>query len=187
MVQRRISSTAVSISTRCRTAGESSWSGHSSEGEHRAGDGVAGRLGARREQQREERGELVVAQARRVRVGQLGVDDGREHVRRGVARFSSIRAAPYSYMLFHGGLALRAHGQEVGLVGDVEDVLDGVEQKMPVGLGHAEQQADRLHRELGRDVDEEVALLVDGLEEPPHPAAQLLLRGRARPPESGPS
>ncbi len=30
--------------------------------------------------QREESGELVVAEARRVSVGQLGVDDGRKHV-----------------------------------------------------------------------------------------------------------
>ena len=52
------------------------------EGQHGPGDGVAGGLGAGGEQEREEGGQLVVAQARRLGVGQLGVDDGREHVRR---------------------------------------------------------------------------------------------------------
>ena len=76
----------------------------------------------------------------------------------------------------HGGLPLRGHGQEVGFVGNVEDVLDRVEQEVAVRLRHAEQETDGLHRELGRHVDQEVTLSVDRLDEPAHPAPQLLLQ-----------
>ena len=85
-----------------------------------------------------------------------------------------------------GGLPLRGHGEEVGLVGDVEDVLDRVEEQVAVRLGHAEQQADGLHRELGGHVDEEVALFVDRLEEHAASAGAAPARGRARPPASDP-
>ena len=146
------------------------------EGEHRPGDGVAGRLGAGGEQQREEGGELVVAQSGRLGVGEFGVDDRRQHVRAGTARFSCNECRAVFVQQAHRGLPLGGHGEEVGLVGNVEDVLDRVEEEMTVGLRHAEQEADRLHRELGGHLDQEVALLVDRLDEPAHPAPQLRLQ-----------
>ena len=94
-----------------------------------------------------------------------------------------MSAAPYSYRKPDGGLPLRRHGQEVGFVGNVEDVLDRVEEQVPVRLRHAEQQADGLHGELGRHVDQEVTVPVDRVDEPAHPASQLLLQiphGRRR-------
>ena len=108
--------------------------------------------------EREEGRQLVVAQARRVLVGQLGVDDGGEHVR---ARVGALLLDESPRRIVHAvdrGLPLRGHGEEVRLVGDVEDVLDRFEEEVPVGLGDAEQQADRLHRQLGGHVDQEVAL-----------------------------
>ena len=149
------------------------------EGEHGSGDRVAGRLGARREQQREERRQLLVAQPRRVLVGQLGVDDGGEHVG---PRFGALLLDERAAVFVHAverGLALGGHGEEVRLVGDVEDVLDRFEEEVPVGLGDAEQEADRLHRELGRHVDQEVELVAGRSRGGPASGGAARLRGPA--------
>ena len=64
-------------------------------------------------------------------------------------------------------------------------MLDGIEEEMAVGLGHAEQYADGLHRELGGHVDQKVTLVVDGFDQPTHSTPQLLLQvadGRRRQP-----
>ena len=154
------------------------------EREHGAGDRVPCRFGSGREQQREERGQFVVAEARRVHVRQLGVDDVREHVGAGPqALLLHDRRAVRGHAV-DGLLSPGAHGEEVGFVGDVEDVLDGLEEEVAVGLGHPEQHADGLHGELGRDVDEEVAVVAHGREQPPHSPAQLVFEradgGRAQ-------
>ena len=39
---------------------------------------------------------------------------------------------------------------------EVELGLDGLEQPMPFGLRHSQQDADHLHRQLGGDVDQKI-------------------------------
>ena len=56
----------------------------------------------------------------------------------------------------HGG-ALLVGELEVGpVVAEVEDQLDAVEQLVPILLGYTEQEADRLHRQFGGHVQQEV-------------------------------
>ncbi len=163
VVHLRTSSTAVSSGTE-RLRRSSSWSGHSVKASTAPAMALRVVSAPGREDQGEEGGELVLAQPRRVRIRELGVDDDRQHVGAGVGPLlgdqrCSVLAHPRQCLL-----SLRAHGQEVGLVGEVEDVLDRFEEEVPVFLGHAEQEADRLHRELGRHVDQEVALVARRLE-----------------------
>ena len=101
---------------------------------------------------------------------------------RGVARFSSMRARPYSYMRSRAAWRCGGHGEEVRLVGDVEDVLDRFEEEVTIALGDAEQQADRLHRQLGREVEQEVELVAHRLRGGPASAGAAPPRGSGRPP-----
>jgi hypothetical protein len=58
-------------------------------------------------------------------------------------------------------LLLRVLGrglERLAVAAEVEAVLDPLEQLVPVAFGKAEQDADRLHRELARDRGHEVAL-----------------------------
>ena len=61
---------------------------------------------------------------------------------------------------------------------EVEAGLDRFEQLVAIRLGDAEQDADHLHRQLGRDLDEEVDRLAVGhrVEERAGAAAQLVLQ-----------
>ena len=68
-------------------------------------------------------------------------------------------------------LALRAHGEEIGLVSHVEHVLDGIEQLVAVLFGDAHEHTDGLHGELGRHLDQEVALVAHGAQDAPHAPA----------------
>ena len=70
-------------------------------------------------------------------------------------------------------------GRLVGLTvaAEVEGVLDALEELMAIALGDTQEDADRLHRQLGRDVYEEVrrGRLVDPVEQRACPAAELVL------------
>ena len=79
----------------------------------------------------------------------------------GWIRFSSIERGAVFVQDTDRCLAFGGHRQEVGFVGNVEDVLDGIEQDVSVRLRHPEEEADGLHRQLRRHVDQEVALVVD--------------------------
>ena len=140
------------------------------------------------EEQREEHVELAVGEARRICVVERGVHDDRQHV---VARVAALLGDELGAVCVHA--RPRRRGVEVGLerlarTTEVEARLDGLEEPVTFGLGHAEQDADRLHRELGRDLEDEVERLrlVDGVEQRPGASAQLVLdaadhpRGEAR-------
>ena len=59
---------------------------------------------------------------------------------------------------------------------DVETRVDRLPQLVPVALGHAEQDADHLHGQLGRDVDQEVErrAVLDRGQQPAGPPPQLV-------------
>jgi hypothetical protein len=75
------------------------------------------------------------------------------------------------------GLAFQRDVDDAAPAAVVEQRLHGREERMPVGLRHAEQDADHLHRELRRDLDEEVHgdAVLDRREERAGPAAELRL------------
>ena len=104
------------------------------------------------------------------------MNDRRKHVG---TRHGTLLTDERSPVLVHhadGRLPLGCHGQEVGFVRDVEDVLHRIEEKVAVRLRHAEQKADRLHRQLGRHVDQEINGRVGRFDQPPHTATQLVLQ-----------
>ena len=104
VVHRSISSMAGASSAGSASSGVA-LVGVVEEREQAAGDGVAGRLRARREQQREEGVQLHVGEAWRIGVLQLGVHDDREHV---VGRVLPLRGDQRAAVLEHAGLVGRA-------------------------------------------------------------------------------
>ncbi len=124
------------------------------QGEQAAGDRVARRLRAGGEQQREERVQLGVGRApagRRRRAWRA----------RPTESMSSVGSRPLrrdqrGAVLEHAplGVARRVAGgsKPASPVADVEAGVDRAPQLVAVVLGHAEQDADHLHRQLGGDV-----------------------------------
>jgi hypothetical protein len=150
------------------------------EREHGPGDGIARRLRARGEQQREEGRELVVAQPRRDLVGQLGVDDSGEHVGPRLGAFLLDQRTAVLVHPVERGLTPGRYREDVRLVWHVEYVLYRLEEEVAVRLGDAQQQTDGLHRELGGHVGQEVEFVAGRIEEHPHPTAQLSLEAPHR-------
>ena len=143
---------------RDRHAARRSWSGCSISASRPPRDGVAGGLGPGREQQAEEQVQLEVGQRRRVGVVERRVRDDREHV---VGRARPLRRDQLLAVLVHPrpGVLRRHRRSTPARPAEVELRLDGLEQPMPFGLRHSQQNADHLHRQLGGDVDEEVERL----------------------------
>jgi hypothetical protein len=108
------------------------------------------------EEQEEEHQELAVGQARRIFAGQLRVDHDREHV---VARLRAVLGDQL------GAVALDARVRPPHRLGGLaqlaarvlECCVHPVAQLRARLLRNAEQDADRLERELARHVDHEVA------------------------------
>ena len=140
-----------------------------------AGDGVARGLAPGGEQQAEEHVELVVGETGRIDVVEARVHDDREHVVAGVGALLGDQRAPYASMSKVGA------SRSVAVPGaEVEPGLDGGEEIVAIVLGHAEQDADHLHGQLGRDLDEEVDRLAVG-----HRVEQRTARGAAARPRVG--
>jgi hypothetical protein len=113
-------------------------------------------LAAGHEQQMEEQQELAVGEARRLLAGQLGVDHHREHVVAGRGTLARDQLGPIAL----DALVRRAHlvvrlAQIAARV--LEREVDPIAQLRARLLRNAEQHADRLERQLARDVDHEVA------------------------------
>ena len=147
------------------------------EGEQSAGDRVTGGLRARAEQQAEEHVQLDVGKRWRRGVIDGGVRDDRQHVvgRLGTLlrdQLGTVGAHPRSGFL---------HGEPGDLplpgTAEVEARFDRLEEPVPFGLGNAEQNADHLHRQLGRDVDDEVERRIrfHGIEQRAGPSPQIAL------------
>ena len=59
-------------------------------------------------------------------------------------------------------------------------MLDRVGEPVAVHFRNPQKEADRLHRQFGGHVHQEVAILGDRGEQPPHPAPQLVLQSTHR-------
>ena len=130
------------------------------EHEHAAGGRVARRVGAGREQQREEHVQLLRGELRRsdvalIGVVELGVDHERQHV---VARTRTLLGDECRGVRVHRRHRVRhlGRGLERASIAEVEAVLDPLEHPVTIGFGHAEQDADRLQRQLAGEVRDQV-------------------------------
>ena len=158
VVQRTISSIAAGKPRRV-VAQRAHLIGMLEQRQQAARDRVARGLGARAEQQAEEQVQLEVGERGRIHVVEGGVGDDGQHV---VGRLGPLRrrSAPARRRTSATRLPRPtvARLPDLGLprAAEVELRLDRLEQPMPFGLGHSQQDADHLHRQLGRDVDQEV-------------------------------
>jgi hypothetical protein len=142
------------------------------EGEHPVRDGVAGGLVARHGQHQHEEAELVVGQVVPVDLGgdELGDDvvagAGPPLLGHGQAVAEDLGGRDHAVVVVRGPLVVADHPVRPG-----EDLA-------PVLLRHAEQLADRLQRQLHRDVGDEVSGA--GLERRGHDAPGAFVQGLAQ-------
>jgi hypothetical protein len=115
-------------------------------------------LAAGRDQQVEEHQELEIARRRRVPVGarERAVHDGRQHV---VARRAALLGDQPRAVLEHRACAACVRASTLAEVAAVvvEGGVGPREEPVAIVLRHAEQARDRLQRQLGGDVEQEVA------------------------------
>ncbi len=132
-----------------------------------ARDGVAGGFRTRAEQQAEEQVQLEVGEPVASSSVAFATTDsmssvGCDPLRRDELLAVGVHPRPglLDRQLRQGCLAGAA---------EIELRLDGLEQPMPFGLRHSQQDADHLHRQLRGDVDHEVERLarLDGIQQPP--------------------
>ncbi len=140
---------------------------------------VARRLAAGGDQQVEEHLQLEIGQRRAhaARIRDRAVHDGRQHV---VAGRAALLGDQRGAVLEHRRCAACVRAvtlAEVAVV-VVERRVRPREEPMAVGLRHAEQAGDRLQRQLGGHVDEEVAAAArdGGVEDRRRSLAQLVLQ-----------
>ncbi len=140
--------------------------------EQPAGDRVAGGLGAGAEQQVEEQVALDVRQ-----YGVLGIDHQRPHVVAGPCPFGQDQFLPVGVHPRAGLLDREPGDGRRARAAEVEAGLDRLEQPMPFGFRHSQQDADHLHRHLGGHIGDEVERLAgrDLVEQAPRPGTQVVL------------